>query len=117
MPGVGLEPTCPYGREILSLLRMTIPPPGRAVFLAHLGNFFKTFTGVSDIVGPYSSPDFMTRICTACGVSPAMPEPEPPASATGVLPEVNDPDKCSNCGKEGTMQDVVEPVVSPEDEE
>ena len=29
MPGVGVEPTRPYDRQILSLLRIPIPPPGQ----------------------------------------------------------------------------------------
>ncbi len=28
MPRVGLEPTRPYGRDILSVVRIPIPPPG-----------------------------------------------------------------------------------------
>jgi hypothetical protein len=28
VPGVGLEPTLPYGAQILSLLRIPIPPSG-----------------------------------------------------------------------------------------
>ena len=31
MPGVGLEPTSPCGRDILRVLRLPISPPGRLI--------------------------------------------------------------------------------------
>ena len=38
VPGAGIEPARPYGQQILSLLRLPIPPSGRTmVFLYMIG--------------------------------------------------------------------------------
>ena len=49
MPGVGFEPTCPFGPSILSRLRIPIPPPGPAPakFMPSGGETFRTATSAS----------------------------------------------------------------------
>ena len=39
VPGAGLEPAHPVGRQILSLLRLPIPPPGRVSLLSGKENW------------------------------------------------------------------------------
>lgn len=57
----------------------------------------------------------MTKICKECGVAPAeVEEPAPPKEA-GTMLEEKEPEKCSNCGKEGTMEEV--PDLRPRQEE
>jgi hypothetical protein len=56
----------------------------------------------------------MTKICTACGVSPAEPEAPVPPKGIETSDAPPEPEACPNCGKEGTMEDVVE---TPEEDE
>lgn len=51
----------------------------------------------------------MGKICTACGFSPPKTEQEPPPKPTKPLvTEEPEHEKCPNCGKEGTMQEVAD---------
>lgn len=57
----------------------------------------------------------MPKQCAECGFTPPVVEQEPPASPTGTMPEIEDPDVCLNCGKK-TMQEVVAPEAGEEEE-
>ena len=64
---------------------------------------------------PHSA--FMSKRCTACGVTPPKVEQEPPPKPTKPLLTDNEPEKCPNCGKEGTMEEVAELPTGEEEEE
>lgn len=59
----------------------------------------------------------MTKVCKACGVAPAQPEPPVPPKHGGIAKPVEEPEKCPNCGKEGTMEEVPEMPTGEEEEE
>lgn len=58
----------------------------------------------------------MTRVCKECGVAPAEVEQPAPPKGASTMVEEKEPEKCPNCGKVGTMEEVPE-VPSGEDEE
>lgn len=59
----------------------------------------------------------MTKVCKECGFAPAeIEQPVPPKGAAAVMVE-EEPTKCPNCGKEGTMEEVPDVPTGEEEEE
>ena len=58
----------------------------------------------------------MPKICKDCKVAPMEVEAPVPPKGGEPAKEVEEPEKCPNCGKEGTMEEVPE-VPTGEDEQ
>jgi len=59
----------------------------------------------------------MPKVCRECGFAAPTPEPPVPPKAGGTVLEVEEPNKCLNCGKEGTMEDVADLPSGEEEQE
>ncbi len=59
----------------------------------------------------------MPKVCTECGFAAPMPEPPVPPKGAGTVPPVEEPNKCLNCGKEGTMEEVPDLPSGEEEQE
>ncbi len=47
----------------------------------------------------------MSKFCIACGFGPVKVQQPPPPKPTKPLGASEEPEKCPNCGKEGSMRE------------
>lgn len=59
----------------------------------------------------------MSKVCTVCGFAAPTPEPPVPPKGAGSVQDPEEPTKCLNCGREGTMEEVPDLPSGEEEQE